>query len=439
MKSATATIALLVLLGAGTSDARAQLIGAPTMTLGDSGISRQAPNTLLLGTGTGFSYDSNASNSQPSVSGVQYAVYPQIGLSLARPRWDALISVTPGLSYGSSNIPQSQLLSLTSGAALQYRASPKVLLSFLNIFVSSTNPFDSLSTGPVSNPGTSLSGVGVPADYLPRTNELAAAGAVYSLNGRTSLTASGSYNYISYQFDSSLPSEAQPFQQSATAQSSIGFIRRSSPRYSGGILYVAQRIDSGEGRIKTLDQSVQYSLQFAPTSTLQISGMIGPEYVRSSYAGILGGGNIGDVINQRSAGWSWTGSAGASWTHGKYQLSGNAAQVLSMGNQYQGNVRQILIYGDIHRRLTGKADLDLFGGYSINKPIFLAQSVPRLSNNYLSTGTRVSKTIADHWNLSLTYWYLVQSQPQGTDQLYSGDHSRVAITLSYSITKPLRK
>ncbi len=407
------------------------------MTLGDSGVSRQAPNTLLLGTGTGVSYDSNASNSQPPVSGVQYTVYPQIGLSLARPRWDALISVTPGISYGSSNIPQSQLLSLTSGVAVQYRASPKLLLSFLNNFVSSTNPFDSLSAGPVGNPGTSLAGTSVPGDYLPRTNEHAAVGAVYNLSARTSLTASGSYNYISYQFDSSLPPEAQPFQQSAAGQWSIGVMRRSSPRYSGGILYVVQHINSGEGRIKTLDQSVQYSLQFAPTSTLQISGMIGPEYVRSSYAGILGGA-IAGLVNQRTAGWSWTGSAGATWTHGKYQLSGNAAQVLSMGNQYQGSVKQISISGDIHRRLTGRADLDVFGGYSINKPIFLAQSVPRLSNNYLSTGAQVSKTIADRWNLSCTYWYLVQSEPQGTNQLYSGDHSRVAITLSYSIAKPLK-
>jgi hypothetical protein len=166
--------------------------------------------------------------------------------------------------------------------------------------------------------------------------------------------------------------------------------------------------------------------------------MIGPEYVRSSYAGILGG-EIADLVNRHTENWSWTGSAGVAWTHGKYQLSGNAAQLLSMGNQYQGSVRQISINGDIHRRLTGRADLDFFGGYSINKPIFLAQSIPRLSNNYLSTGARVSKTIANHWDLSLTYWYLVQSNPQGTTQLYSGDHSRVAITLTYSIAKPFRR
>jgi len=408
------------------------------MTLENSEIGRQAPNTLLLGSGTGFSYDSNASNSQPPVSGVQYTVYPQIGLSLARHRWNALISISPGLSYGDSNIPQSQLLSLTSGIALEYRASPKLVLSFLNNFVSSTNPFDNLSTGPIPNPGTSLSGSAGPSDYLPRTNEHAAVGAVYNLSARNSLTASASYNYISYEYNSNIPPAAQPFQQSAAGQWSVGVIRRSSPRYSGGVLYVAQRIDSGEGRIRTLDQSLQYSLQFAPTSTLQISGMIGPEYVRSSYAGILGDG-IPDLVNRRVTGWSWTGSAGATWTHGKYQLSGNAAQLLSMGNQYQGNVRQISISGDIHRRLTGRADLDFFGGYNINRPIFVAQSIPRLANNYLSTGARISKSFANHWDLGLTYWYLVQNGQQETTQLYSGDHSRVAITLSYSIAKPLRR
>jgi hypothetical protein len=439
MNSATATIALGMLLGLGELGAQAQMTAAPAMTLGSTGISRQAPNTLLLGTGTGVIYDSNISNSQPPVSGVRYTVYPQIGLSLAHPRWDAIISFSPGLSYGSANVPQNQMLSLTSSAALQYRASQKLLLTFLNTFVSSTNPFDSLRAGSTTNAGSSLSGAGAPLDYLPRTNEHAAVGAVYSLSARTSLIASGSYNYISYQYNSSLPPEAQPFQQSAAGQWSFGVIRRSSPRYSGGVLYVAQRIDAGEGQIKTLDQSVQYSLQFAPTSALQVSAMIGPECVQSSYASILGNSSIVNLVNQRASGWSWTGSAGVSWTHGKNQFSAGAAQLLSMGNQYQGNVRQILTNADFQRRLTGKADLDFFGEYSINKPVFIAQSVPRLSNNYLSAGAKVSKTIAEQWVLSFTYWYLLQSRPQGVDQLYSGDHNRVAVSLSYSLSKPLKR
>ena len=285
-----------------------------------------------------------------------------------------------------------------------------------------------------------MTGAGAALNYLPRTNEYASAAAAYNLSARTTLTALASYNYISYQHDSSVPSAAQSFQQSTSTQLTLGLRRSSSPKYQGSVLYSAQNFDASQGQLKTVGQSVQYSLQYAPTSALRISAMIGPEYVRSTYAGVSGGGGVADLINQRASGWSWTGTAVMSWAVGESQFSASISKQLSIGTQYQGNVDETLLHADFRRRwLARQTELTLFGGYSINSPVSLAQSVPRFSNNYLSTGAEISKTIAKYWIIGAAYWYLLQNQPQEVDQPYSGNHNRVAFSLSYSIAKPLRK
>ncbi len=440
MSGVIKTFALLALLAAAGSEAQVAVAPGPVLGFGNSAVNQLAPNTLVLGSGTAVSYDSNALNSQPPTPNVQYTVFPQIGLNLARPRWDALISFVPGFSYSSANLPQYQAVSLTSGITLQCRPSQKLSLSFMNSLVSSTNPFDSLTPGYQPSQGGPPTGTGTALNYLPRTNEAASVNGAYSLSARTSLTALASYNYISYQHDPDIPNAVQPFQQSESAQVTLGWHRNSSPRYQGSVLYVAQFFDSGQGLIKTAAQSMQYALQYSPKATLRISAMIGPEYVRSTYAGGLGVGGSSDLVNRRVSGWSWTGNATMTWTRDQNQLSASVSRQLSLGTQYQGNVQEILLQADFHRKLPGRIDLDLFGGYNINKPVSLAQSVPRFSNNYLSTGAAFSKTIRRYWVVGVAYWYLFQNSPQSTGSgLYSGDHNRLTMSLSYSIAKPLRK
>lgn len=439
MSGATTIIALLMVLGALGLEAQAQMMSAPAMTLGSSAIGNQAPNTLLLGSGTAVSYDSNALNSQPPTPNAQYTFFPQIGLNLARPKWDALISFVPGFSYSGANLPQYNAVSLTSAVTVQYRASQKLSLTFLNSLVSSTNPFDSLAASSHPGQGGVPTSTGAALNYLPRTNVAASVDAAYNLSARTSLTALAAYNYISYQHDSSIPSAAQPFQQSNSAQVSLGIHRDSSPRYQSSVLYGAHLFDSGQGLIKTVGQSIQYSLQYSPKATLRISAMIGPEYVQTTYAGVLGTIGAANLVNPRASGWGWTGGAGMTLTHGQSQWSASASEQLSMGTQYQGNVDQKVLQATYHRQLPPRIDLALFGGYSINRPVSLARSVPRLSNNYLSTGAAFSKAIGSCWVVGIGYWYLLQNSPQSVGNLYSGDHNRVAVSLSYSIAKPLRK
>jgi hypothetical protein len=428
-----------MLLGALPLEAQVAVAPAPLMSFDGLALSQQAPNTLVLGTATGVSYDSNALSSQPPTSNVQYTVYPQIGLNLARPKWDALISFMPGFSYSGSNLPQYQALSLTSSVTLQYRPTQRLSLNFLNSLVSSTNPFDSLAPGyPAGSGGTAI-GTSTVLNYLPRTNEFASADVEYSLDARTSLTALGSYNFISYQYNANLPSAAQPFQQSMSAQLSLGLRRTSSPRYQGTVLYVAQLFDAGQGRTKTVGQSFQYSLQYSPKATLVISAMIGPEYLHNSYTGILGAVADANLVNQRVSAWMWTGTAGLSWTKGRSVLSVNAARFPGLGTQYQGTAAQTSINASIRTQVARKTDLDFFGGYNVSSPVVIAQSISRLSNNYLSTGTMVSKTIERNWTVSLAYWYLMQTNAESVSTLYSGNHNRVAVSLSYCIAKPLRK
>src|SRR5271166_1053528 len=243
MSGVSKTFALLVLLAAVGSEA--QVAVAPVMGLGSAATNPPAPNTLVLGSGTAVSYDSNASNSQPPTPNVQYTFFPQIGLNLARPKWDALISFMPGFSYSSANLSQYQAVSLTSSITLQYRPSQKLSLNFLNSLVSSTNPFDSLTASSQPGQGSAPTNTGTALNYLPRTNEVASVDAAYNLSARTSLTALAAYNYISYQHDSNIPSAAQPFQESNSAQVSLGLHRSSSPRFQSNVLYLGQFFDSG--------------------------------------------------------------------------------------------------------------------------------------------------------------------------------------------------
>jgi hypothetical protein len=439
MRHASKPLALFVLLTAVGSEAQVAVAPAPVMGLGSAATNPPAPNTLVLGSGTAVSYDSNAQNSQPPTPNVQYTFSPQIGLNLARPKWNALISFVPGFSYSSANLSQYNAVSLTFAITVQYRLSQKLSLNFLNSLVSSTNPFDSLTTGYQPGQGGAPTSTGAALNYLPRTNEAASVDTAYNLSARTSLTALAAYNYISYQHDSNVPNAAQPFQQSNLAQVSLGLHRNSSPRYQSSVLYLGQLFDSGQGLIKTVGQSIQYSLQYSPKSNLHIWAMIGPEYVQTTYAGVLGTIGAANLVNPRTSGLGWTGSAGMTLTHSQSQWSASASKQLSIGTQYQGNVDQTFLQATYHRQLPRRTDLTLFGGYSINRPVSLARSVPRLSNNYLSTGAALSKTIDRCWVVGIGYWYLLQNSPQGLDNLYSGDHNRVAIFLSYSITKPLRR
>ncbi len=411
---------------------------SPTTSWGGSSISQQAPNTLLLGYGTGISYDSNALNSQPALSNVQYMIYPQIGLSFARPRWNALISVVPGLSYSSANLPQYQGISVASGVVVQYQASPRLSLSFVNSLTSNTNPFDSLAATAGKGGDGNLGVASAPLDYLPKTNEYASAAAAYNLDARTSASVSASYNYLGYQHDFSIPAISQPFQQSNAEEVSLGLRRSFSSLSTGGLQYAAQLLDAGQGQIKTTGQSLQYTLLLMPRSSIRITAMIGPEYAQSTYT-TIGDGITHDRFIHLASGWSWIGAATVNWTKGKSQLSLGASQLLSLGNQYQGNVRQDLLSASLGRQLTRSLNVNFFGAYSANKPVFVLQAASRFANNYLSTGTTVGKTLGGRWLLKLTYWYLLQNTPSGVVQPYSGNHNRVAVSLSYSLSKSLTR
>jgi hypothetical protein len=400
---------------------------------------QQASNVLVLGTSTGVVYDSNALNSQPPVSDVQYTFYPLVGLRLARPRWDALVSFVPGFSYSTTNLPEYRAISLRSNVWLQYRLSDRLSVDLTNYLVSSSNPFDSLSTIAGTQTGGTVTNSATNFNYLPKTNESVTANVAYSLSARTSIKVQASYNYLDYQNNSNLPPSAQPFQRSTSTQVSIGLSHGLSPRASESFEYAGQLIDSGQGRVKTEGQSFQYAFQYNPTSSLRLSAAAGPEYVRSTYSGILGQGGAGNLDGQLTSGWTWTGNFTIKERFGKNQISAGASRQLSMGNQYQGNVQQSSVGVEMVRQMAHRTELALFGSYSVNTPVFIGRNIPRLSNNYFSSGATISKTVAERWVIACSYWYLFQNQPQSAVQLYSGDHNRVALSLSYAITRALKQ
>jgi hypothetical protein len=247
-----------------------------------------------------------------------------------------------------------------------------------------------------------------------------------------------SYNYISYQHNDDIPNAAQPFRTSTSTEASMGLSYSVTPKYSESILYVTQFLSAGQGIIKTTGQSIEYRFVYAPKPGLRVSGMIGPQFVESTYGVTIGNGSIGKTVGGNASEWTWTGSLAVSQTLGKNQLSANASKQLNTGTQYQGNVQGTTFRANFSRPLARKTDLVVFGSYNINQPVFLVQLAPRLSNNYASTGATLSKTIAEHWVVNGAYWYLFQNTQSG-QQLYAGDHNRVAISLTYSLTRALQR
>jgi hypothetical protein len=419
------------------------IFGQPTMShdldvfvVFPRAVEELAPNTLLLGWGTVISYDSNILDSQPHTADVQYTFYPLIGLKLARPRWGAVLSFAPGLAYSTANLPQYQAVSLTSTVAFNYQASERLSFGLSNSFVSSSNPFNSLTTSSTTGQGTTNT-ASTAGNYLPRTNELAVVDASYNVSARTSLVGSTSYKYINYQHNSDIPDAVQLFQTSTSTKASIGLRYRLSPKCYESMRYVAQFLSAGPGMIKTLGQSIQYGFAYAPRAGLRVSSMIGPQFVENTYRVSAGGGNLANVVRGNTSGWTWTGNLAVSQTLGKNQISANASRQLTTGTQYQGNVLGTTFTADFSRPIARKTDFTVSASYNMSKPVFLVQLAPRLSNNYASTGVTLSRAIGEHWQANCTYWYLFQDSPQNGPQLYSGDHNRVAVSLTYSLTRAL--
>ncbi len=411
-------------------------------TLGSSlDQSSQIPNMFVLGLATSASYDTNAANTNNNTPNSEYTLYPQFGLSLSRPRWTSLLTYMPGVSYSSSNLPSYNAVSQMLGAAFQYRATKRLTFSLFNSFVSSSNPFDSLhATSALPQFGTLSTPSSVAWDYLPKTNEQAAVNATYDLSARTKIQVGGAYNYLSYQGGTDGNQLGSAFQQSNSGQFTLGVFHASSAHFSSGVQYMAQQLDAGHGQVRTGAQTVGYLLQYSPTASLQLSGIIGPQYVDTTFNLPAGNGAITNLLNERGAGWSWMGGGTVSWTRRRSGLSASLIRQLSSGNQYQGAVRQTLANLQVDQQLSKQTTLSSFVGYNINEPPFATGSLNRLSNNYLSAGSGIGRKFGDKWTLSLTYWYLQQQRSLRSDQaFYSGDHNRVAISLSYLIAKPIRR
>jgi hypothetical protein len=396
---------------------------------------------FFLGMATSASYDTNAANTHNNTPTSEYTLYPQFWLSLSRPRWTSSLTYMPGVSYSTSDIPSYNAVSQMFGAAFQYRATKRLTFSLFNSFVSSSNPFDSLhATSALPQFGTLSTPTAVAWDYLPKTNEQAAVDATYDLSARTKVQVGGAYNYLSYQEGSGANQFGSAFQQSNSGQFTVGVFRASGAHFSSGVQYMAQQLDAGHGQVRTGAQTVGYLLQYSPRASLQMSGIIGPQYVDTTFNLTAGGGAIASQLNERGAGWSWMGGGTVSWTRGRSGLSASLIRQLSLGNQYQGAVRQTLANLQIEQQFSKQTTLSTFVGYNINEPPFATGGSNRLSNNYLSAGTGVSRKFGDKWTLSATYWYLQQQRSLRSDNsYYSGDHNRVAFSLSYLIAKPVRR
>jgi hypothetical protein len=415
------------------------LVGASGGSSGAQfGSQAQTANTLLLGSETSVSYDSNALNTKQGTQDFITALYPHIGISIVQPRWQAMVTYIPGLSYSSANINSYDLLSQSFGATYSYRTSKRLTLNLRDSFSSSSNPFDSLRNSSalpqfgLLNTQTTLSW-----NLIPKTIEVAEAEVAYQFTARDSGFVRANYQYLNYQQLSGSSSQPPLSQQSNSGTMAVGMSRQLSTHSSTGFQFVSQILDYGPGAVRTTAETLGYFVQTSLTRGISVSGIIGPQYVSSNVTGLAGQllpNNAGSA-----AAWSWMGGGTISWTGKRNGMMASLIRQIGTGTGVQGNVRQMIANLQLQHKIGKRSAASIFATYNVNDPLVAGQLGLVSANNYLSVGTQISRSITDRLTFGFTAWAVRQGGGSSGNPFYSGNHNRAGFSLSYQLTKPLRR
>jgi hypothetical protein len=420
-------------IGIGTSGVVAT-IGAPL------GSDSQFANALLIGTESSFSYDNNALNSTPTQSDFIAAIYPHLALNVTRQRLGATLTYIPGLTYSSANIPSYDLMSQALGATFSYRLTQRLTLDMRESFSSSSNPFDSLrNSSLLPQFGVLNTPTAVSWNLIPKTIEIAEADSTYKFTGRTSGYVRLAYEYLDYQQAVGSSHLVDLSQQSTSQLMSFGLGHQLSLRSTTGVQFTSQVLDFGRGTVRTTAETLAYEFQRSITPSIVVSALVGPQYLDTRQSLLSGEAATVGLPTQSVCMWSWMGGATISWTVKHNGLFASAVRQIGTGIGLQGNVRQTIISFQAQHKIGKRSALDVFTSYNMNEPLIQNRLNVGSSNSYLSAGGEFSRNLTDRWTLRCTVWAIRQGAGSNADPQYSGNHNRAAISLSYQLTKPLRR
>jgi hypothetical protein len=307
-----------------------------------------------------------------------------------------------------------------------------------NSYSFSSNPFDALrNTAVLPQFGTLQTPTYISWNNIPKTIEVAGVTATYDLNTRTNVYASADYQYLGYQnIETTTNALASP-QQTQSGSLGLGISRQVSARYSGGLQYMLQVLDYGNGEVHTTAHSLEYQAKIVVKPNLSISAVIGPQYLDTTHGSLLGAGNVAD--GDRAAFWSWIGGVTLTWSGRHDGLGASIIRQVNTGTGFEGNVQQVVANIQVHREVTKRSAVSVFANYTMNQPLVPGKLLTSLSSHYLSAGIGYTLNFSNRLTFGATYWAIRQGGAGTLNPLYSGDHDRMAISLSYQVTRPLRR
>ena len=383
-------------------------------------------NYLRGGLVFGSAYDDNVAlgTTARPVSDVSYSVWPTISLDQTRSRLHWLLTYSPGYTFYQKT---SSLNSENQNFAVdfRYRLSPHVTLSQRDSFQKTSNllnqPNSDLTnqvSGGAFGPNNSL--IAPIADVL--TNN-ANATLTYQFSANGMIGVSGTFTNLHYPTQAQVPG----LSDSSSRGGSAFYNRRLSKMHYIGASYQYQMFLANPmlGQSETQAHSVLlfYTLYFKPTFSLSLFG--GPQYSDTEQFGV-----------PTSKAWSPAAGANLGWQGRLTSFAASYSRRINDGGGLSGAVHSNTADASLRRQLTRRLSASIGGNYANNRVL---DALSQFNNNghTVSGNASVQRQIGERLNLQLQYTRLHQSY-NGIAALSSNpDRNRVAVNISYQISRPL--
>jgi hypothetical protein len=386
--------------------------------------SQERSNTLSAGIITSAAYVDNVlpgETSQP-ISGETYSTTANIRLAMKTGRSSGGLTYSPGFIFFE---PTTELNSFTQNVAadFQYRVSPRLTLSAQDVFQQNSTEFSQ----PYTFAGATISGgeeSTAPLILLPYVGQVMDFTNVhlgYQFSRLSMIGGSGSFST----FDFSNLTQYSGLYDSIAGGGSVFYSRRLGRRQYMGLSYRYSISESSPISSTTESQygSAFYSILLAHGLSVSVIG--GPEYSTTTVPGSVA-----------SHTWAPSGSISAGWQKSRANLAATYSRSVMTGwgllGAYTTDNGSLALQWQFTRRLFGGVN----GNYANTK-----NATPQITS-FVETGhslfgrASLQYALSQHLNLVGEYSRLHQAY-RITEILNNPDVDRVAVSLQYSLTRPL--
>jgi len=391
--------------------------------------SETASNYLRGGITVTGAYSNNVASTQVPTAGSSFSVWPTIAFDKTTVRSHTVLTYSPGVTIypQTSALNQfNQNLSFT----LQYRLSPNVTANLNEAFSRTSNVFNQPS--PITTISVSGAAPPPPQAVIPpvadQRSNATNAQITYRCGENCMIGGGGGYNTVSFVNSN----ELSGLYNSDSATGSVFYSQRLRDRYFVGVSYLYQNtasFQSGTGtgaNTHTQTQALSAFLTYFFRPNFSMSVLVGPQHFTSSQPPF-----------QASQGWSPLTTISLSWQGSRTNLAASYSRIVSaaggLNGAYNSYVANLAARWQASRNW-GLGASASYLNYETVTPLFTL-STP---GGRTITGTvSAHRPIGEHFSVQVGYNWIRQSYSGGAAATPYPDTSRIFISLSYHITRPI--